>query len=308
MLVSAGSTPVSVLTCYKLLCYTYSKHKLQKTQNLEMLHLIGTPFFILPGFADIDLEASVHTMSLLAVAGGSAALALLIGLAIARSKQWPHSKATLFALIVLIVTTTTLIIGGNAVYLNMVSATGGPVHWQADVEFWACGNQLNLRDPQGFTGRIGTPTLYERNDGRIHVDGVSVRLPLDASLGKFMQTIGGKITGSTLLIPLNDDRYFVDGHAPQPAQVKDNIVPGKDGMYGQFASGQSCGGQTASLQVFVYTFNSGHRTYAQTQLTDPANYEISHQNDVPPGDCIIVQFGPETDHTGHICQGYEGQL
>ena len=73
-------------------------------------------------------------------------------------------------MIALTLTLSTGILIGSTIYLNTNSDSGGPVHWHADIEFWACGNEIELRDPTGFSNKIGTGTLHEHDDHRIHLD------------------------------------------------------------------------------------------------------------------------------------------
>lgn len=275
------------------------------------MQTVGT---VLSQFSSGDLEATISNLSTTAVFAGSAALILLVVLAILLNKKAPGFKPLLFGLIVVIVMGVTLTISGGTIYLNVKSATGGPVHWHADIEFWACNNELELRDPHGvLSNKIGTPTLHEHNDKRIHLEGVPVELPHDASLGKFMTVVGGEVSSNSLVVPLNDEKYFedtseeVDGDgpgAPVPEEVTPYIMTGKDGKYAKFVSGETCGGQPAEVQVFAYQFNKDSKTYRQTKLERPENYKIAGHSDVPPGDCVIFEFGPKKDRTDKLCQQY----
>lgn len=199
-------------------------------------------------------------------------------------------------------------------YLNVKSDTGGPVHWHADFEIWACGNEIALRDPRGFlSNKIGSPTLHEHNDKRIHLEGVPVTLPHDASLGKFMSTIGGELTQSSLTVPVNDDYLFEDaqdaqdgdGHgAPAPELVEPYIHTTPQGREARFVTGQNCGDQPAELQVFVYSHDPQTKQYRQQKLQDAATYAIAGRDQVPPGDCVIFEFGPTRQYTDKLCKQY----
>jgi hypothetical protein len=288
----------------------YGKHKLQKTQNKMLQNTVHLPSLM----AHADLEAFINELSVSAVTGASLLLVVLVGLAVFCNKKWPALKLPLFALIVTITLGTTLTISGATVYLNVSSATGGPVHWHADVEFWACGNELEIRDPQGLlSNKIGTPTLHEHNDKRIHLEGVPVTLPHDASLGKFMNVIGGEISDQSLRLPLNEQDFFEDGPeevdgdgpgAPQPGLIDQNIITDIDGTYANFVNGQLCGDQASEAQVFAYRFNSDSKTYTQTKVSQPELYQIAAHSEVPPGDCIIVEFAPLKDRTDKLCEQY----
>lgn len=279
-----------------------------------MQHALQNLQFVLGTFGAADLEQTVNDFSIQAVGISTVAIILLVGLAMALNKKMPEFKPAIFWLIVVFTAGTTLAISGATVYLNVKSATGGPVHWHADFEFWACGNELELRDPSGFlSNKIGTATLHEHNDKRVHLEGVPVSLPEDASLGKFMRVIGGEISKDSMVVPLNDEKYFEDlsdeldgdGAAAQYAeQVHPYILTDKDGKYGKFISGQTCGDEVAEVQVFAYRYNADTKTYSQTKVEDPQHYQISPHSEVPPGDCIVMEFAPAKERTDKLCQQY----
>jgi len=270
---------------------------------------VGT---VLSYMASADLEGSINSLSLTTVGVAVVLLIIFIILSLTLVKKWPQVKLPLFLAIAVTVISATLTIAGSTVYLNTHSLTGGPVHWHADFEVWVCGNELNLRDPVGLSNKIGTPTLHEHNDKRIHLEGVPIT-PKDASLGKFMDVVGGQLTSNTLVVPLNDNDYFNDtpatqdgdgNGAPAPELVTPFIHTQADGKVAEFISGQKCGDQTAQVQVFVYQYNQTNDTYSQMKLKDPANYSITGNENVPPGDCVIMQFGPATDRTPYLCKQY----
>lgn len=265
--------------------------------------------------ATSDLEESINNLSLITVIVASVLLILLVLAAMwANKRKKKLLKLPLFLAILIVVTGTTLTISGATVYLNVKSATGGPVHWHADFEVWACGNELELRDPHGFlSNKIGTATYHEHDDKRIHLEGVPVNLPQDASLGKFFSVVGGELTSNSMVVPLNDDKLFEDGKneedgdgsaAPYAEQIEPFIKTGKDGKYATFVNGQACGDQESEVQVFVYQLNEKDKTYTQTKLDNPADYAITGQSQVPPGDCVIFEYGPPRDRTTKLCQQY----
>jgi hypothetical protein len=290
---------------------SYSKRKRLKNQKSTQLGAtVGTS---LSYVAATDLEGSINSLSLTVVGIGSVLLVLFVLLAILFAKKAPKIKAPLFAGILLTVVGTTLTISGGTIYLNTQSYAGGPVHWHADYEVWVCGNELDLRDPHGvLSNKIGTPTLHEHNDKRIHLEGVPIT-PKDASLGKFMNVVGGEIGKSSLVFPLNDDNYFYtdqgkedgDGNGAQaPELITPYIHTEAEGKVAKFLSGEKCGEETAEVQTFVYKFDKSTKTYKQTKIEDPANYVISGYSDVPPGDCIIMEFAPKMNRTSHLCKQY----
>jgi hypothetical protein len=269
---------------------------------------------LLSYFATDDLESSIHSLSLNIVGIGSALIIIFVVLAVLLAKKQPKVKLPLFLGILIAVLGTTGVIAGGTVYLNLNSYVGGPVHWHADIEVWACNNELELRDPTGFlSNKIGTATLHEHNDKRVHLEGVPINAE-DASLGKFMNVIGGQITKDTLIVPLNDnDKMLETGHGEEdgdgsggqaPEQIEPYLRTEADGKVAKFINGEYCGDQKAEVQTFVYNFDKTTKTYKQTKLDDPANYAISHYSDVPPGDCIVMEFAPLKDRTDKLCKQY----
>jgi len=249
-----------------------------------------------------SLATSVSNLSVGIVC--AAIILLFICIAFTIGSQRPKAKATLFTMIATIVTIATLVLGAGNLTLAFNSPTGGPVRWAADFQVWACGNQLDLRDPRGLlTDRVGSPVLFEKNDGRIHYNGTPTDLPQDVTLGTFMQTVGGNINSDSLIFPINNDNGFI-GTPPAPEQVEPYIASNDEGTYVRFLSGQTCGTEKAEVQAFVYRFNPANNTYSQSKITDPAHYEISHVQTVPPGDCIVMEFAPPKARTDHLCQSY----
>jgi hypothetical protein len=262
---------------------------------------------------NFDLEHTVNELSLTVIWAAAALLVplVLVGVWAVRKKH-KRLLRPIYMLIVFVVASATLTVTSATVYLNVKSPTGGPVHWHADFEFWACGNELALRDPQGFlSNKIGTPTLHEHNDKRIHLEGVPITLPYDASLGKFMDVVGGQVDRNTLVVPLNDDYYFEEDYsdgdglaAVAPELIDPFIRTNDDGTVAEFANGQLCGEEESEVQVFVYQYNEHDKTYRQTKLDDPFNYAITGEDQVPPGDCVIFEFGPVRERTDKLCEQY----
>lgn len=269
-------------------------------------------------FGTQDLETFISNLSLTVTAVGSALVILLLLLAIIVDKQKGKKpkklKLPLFVAICVVVLGTTFTIGGGTVYLNVNSATGGPVHWHADFEIWACGNELELRDPYGFlSNKIGTATYHEHDDKRIHVEGVPITLPYDFSLGKFMEVVGGGISNNALTVPLNAEKLFEDAHgepdgdgnaAPAPELINPFLHTEKQGKIASFVNGQQCGDQPAEVQAFAMHFNTHDNTYRQTKISDIPNYMPAKEATVPAGDCIIIEFAPLKDRTDKLCKQY----
>jgi hypothetical protein len=228
----------------------------------------------------MELEAAVSQSSYAVLIVASLFLAVLVALSLHIKHPTQHIKKSLFIAIVIFVALPTLYMSGATLYLNAVSASQGPVHWHADFEVWNCGQEVNLKDPVGMlSNKIGTPTLHEHNDKRIHLEGVVVH-PEDASLGKFFRVIGGEITQTSVTVPTNS--------GPLP-----------------LTNGSICAdGQEGHVQVFVYQTDKDNY-YTQKKIEIPQLYNISPQSNVPAGDCIIVDFGPIKDKTDKLCRSYQ---
>ncbi len=225
-----------------------------------------------------DLVDRVAHLSIWTVMIGFGVLLLLIFLS-TRLKKHGRFKPVVFGLIVTTVAVVTVILGGSTIYLNTTSSSRGPVHWHADFQIWACGQELDLVNPQGrLSNKVGTPTLHEHNDKRIHLEGVVVN-PADASLGKFLTVVGGEISDRTL------------------------VVPTTSGV-GTYLNGATCPDGPGQVQVFAYRVNPD-KTFSQTKLDHPASYIISSESNVPPGDCLIIEFDRPKDRTDHLCRSFE---
>lgn len=165
---------------------------------------------------------------------------------------------------------------------NIVSETGGPVHWHADFEIWDCGEELDLLNPTGLLNRIGTPSVHEHNDKRIHIEGTLIEKK-EASLGAFFEVIGGELNHYKMVVPTND-----------------GVV--------ERTTGESCSdGTEAEVQVFLWKVDTeGEVDVAnQEKLSDFEDYVLSPYTYVPEGDCLIIEFGEIKDRTDHVCEQYE---
>ena len=128
----------------------------------------------------------------------------------------------------------------STVVLNLASETGGPVHWHADYEVWACGEKFELIDPTGLDNKVGSPVLHEHNDNRIHVEGVLLKRE-EASLRNFFIQVGGNFDEDSLTMPTNDEvrtwnngdkcsnlpakwYVFVNGTLLDPATAHDYVM------------------------------------------------------------------------------------
>lgn len=262
-----------------------------------------------------DLEEKIGGVSIDIVMFSAIALTVLVILAALLKDKYPRLKLPLFSLIASIMAASTLYMAASTVYLNVKSDSGGPVHWHADFETWVCDSQIELRDPTGFlSNKIGTSVLHEHDDQRIHLEGVVVDDKVDASLGKFFHVVGGAVTAEALVAPLNapdkglyfEDEIDGDGENPSNLQaIEKFVVQDEEGPYVRLEDGQTCNdGREGDVQVFAITLNEDGDSYTQRKLENPRDYVITDDPNVPPGDCIIFEFGPTRDRTDKLCEQY----
>jgi len=267
-------------------------------------------------FAQADLEQQISSLGLRTVLVSSIILVLSILIASrTKGKLKRQLKKPLFALMASTLIVSTFILFGSTIYLNIKSESGGPVHWHADIEYWVCGSEIELRDPNGIlSNKIGSATYHEHNDKRIHLEGVVVRKSEDAGFEKFMRVVGGYVTSESIGIPLNksSDEWLAyvehrDGDQQlelSPNYLTDHIKQTKDGPVLELKNGQTCNEIPAELQVFVYSFDEPTKTYSQRKLDNPAKYVLRDEPTVPPGDCVIVEFDAPKSRTDKLCQQY----
>ena len=226
-------------------------------------------------FAHGEIEETEAVSSLTVAATAFTVLILLVFIAYhGKAHIEGNKKTTLYVLIVIVTLSTTAYIAGGTVLHNIESVTDGPVHWHADLEIWGCGEKLDMMDPEGLENRVGTSVFHEHGDDRIHVEGTPKTLE-EVSLHEFFEVIGGELEENILAVPTNDERE-------------------------QFINGAACdSGEIGFLQVFVYKTDGDK--YYQEKLTNFEDYVLSPYSNVPPGDCIIIEFGEEKEKTDHLC-------
>ncbi len=230
----------------------------------------------------ITLQERVEALTLPVVGYAFLLLLVLTVIAILVKKQSETLKRFFFWSMTGLVIVTSVAMMASTVFLNMASWSGGPVHWHADFQVWACGNKIDLKDPQGFLNRIGTSVLHEHNDERIHFEGV-IMTPQQAMFDNFFNVIGGELTSRSFTVPTNTGTET-------------------------YATGDLCpDGSSGTMQVFAYQVNDD-KTFTQRKLTHPENYVIDQVSTVPPGDCLIVEFGEEKDRTDKLCLSYQAAV
>lgn len=229
-------------------------------------------------------EIEQQNYSLQLTTGSFILILSLITFSLYKKKLKNNEKKILFSLMFLITIITTFYLVYSTISLNINSITKGPVHWHADFEFWACGDKLDLKDPEGFFNRVGSPVFHEHNDDRIHVEGVVTDLE-DVNLHKFFDQIGILIEKDYWdFINHDNGRIFLN----------------------------KCNGKKPVTQVFLLKVINPENTkkwiYSQEKLKDYKNYIISPYTAVPPGDCIIIEFDEEKEKTKHACESYKSAV
>lgn len=260
-----------------------------------------------------DIESKINSFSIKTVLFSILILAvlLLISTRIVKSKKTEKLKKPIFIMIVLAIAIPSFLMTGSTIYLNTISDSKGPVHWHTDIEFWVCGQEIEIRDPYAFlSNKVGTSTFHEHDDKRIHLEGVVIDAQEDSSLDKFMRVTGGSIEQSKLVIPTEPNPFEddVDGDKVTGDQERVRSFLGKD-VDGRstlsLENGNGCSEQGyAEVQAFLYTFNKQDDTYTQSKLSDPASYKMRDESTVPPGDCLIVEYDIVKSSTDKLCQQF----
>lgn len=230
------------------------------------------------------IDDNIASTTITAIVLGSAVIVVLVAVSLLLREKSERAKKALFAGIAIPVVLVTAYTAGGTVYLNLISETGGPVHWHADFEIWNCGERVELVDPEGLENRIGSPVFHEHGDQRIHIEGVVVE-GSHVDLHSFFEVIGGELTDTSLTVPTN--------HGAMTLQ-----------------DGDLCNGREAHLQAFLYRVTNAYPSQRtgfmveQVKLDDFAEYVPAPYGNVPPGDCIIIELDEEKERTDRICETY----
>jgi hypothetical protein len=249
-----------------------------------MLFLLAFPVMA-HGDSNDESQVEIHNNNFLSVLPNPVDMILyslaitsaVIGISLL-TKLSPKGKKVAFILISVPVILSTLYLGGYTVYENIISETGGPVHWHLDYEVWVCGERLDLINPRGLENKIGTSELHEHNDDQIHVEGTLIKKS-EADLHSYFEAIGGRLTKEELVYP-TEEKGIVD--------VK---------------NGDLCNGVPGTLQAFLYKVDGN--VFTQQKLADFPEYIMSPESLVPPGDCVIIEFGEERPETEKLCLTYQ---
>jgi len=228
-----------------------------------------------PVYSDLGEQIAQVSRNLVLIS--FALLIVLSFISIKIKKPGPKIKRLLFASIAVVTIGVSLFLAGSTIYLNVVSSSKGPVHHHADFEIYKCGEEQDIKNPKGLSNKIGSPTLHEHNDKRIHIEGVIVN-PQDASIANFIRVLDGKFQKNSISFPGNNGTIIM-------------------------TSGDKCPGELdTKLQTFLYKVEG--KNFTQTKLTDAPNYIISPHSNIPPGDCLIIELDKEKDETDKMCRSF----
>lgn len=225
-----------------------------------------------------SLEETIRSLSFITIFISTFLLLAFAGISLYVKPLTSSAKKLLFICISVVAIAETLFLAGSTIYVNVISYSKGPVHYHADFEIYHCGKKIDLLDPTGLSNKIGTSTLHEHNDDRIHLEGVVIQED-DQSLGKFFNVIGGYINAESISFPSTTGQIILKNGTTCP-----------DGTPG-------------SLNVYTYKTINGK--YVQQKVTDPARYIYAPYSQVPEGDCIIIEFGPASESTQRLCRSYQ---
>ena len=231
----------------------------------------------------LDHSGLYPLTQLQAVGYGSFAFGLIVAVILLfHKKMADNAKKIIYMLVVIVVGAVTIYLIVTTLHLNITSISKGPVHWHADFEIWKCGKKLDIIDPEGMANRVGSRLFHEHGDGRMHVEGIIKNIE-DVDLHNFFKSIGGDLSEISFNIPADH-----------------NII--------EVSDGELCNGEPAEVQIFAYVVSNPDASqksgFLVEQLKVNGNYILSPYQDVPPGDCIIVEFDKRKNKTDKICETY----
>lgn len=180
-------------------------------------------------------------------------------------------KKLIFVLMIIPIVLSSLYLAGNTIYENVISETGGPVHWHADYEVWVCGEKLDFMDPTGLKNKVGDSSFHEHNDDRVHFEGTPKKIR-DINLKNYFSLIGGELDRGRLRYPTNN----------RIIEYEDNDACPGEGL--------------GKLKVYINGKLEEHFE----------DYVIYPDPSVPPGDCIIIIFDETNEETiNKICTSWQ---
>lgn len=221
-----------------------------------------------------------------ALMAGTAAIILLTVIALwTEDDLTEQGKGWLLRGIMIAVLLPTVFTTGAFLHEAQTTWTKGEVHYHADFEVVADGEQLNLINPSQFcktmtreseymcsvNDRVGTTEYHEHNDNRIHLEGV-FKTKEEASLAAFFEAFHGELTDETLRFPTNDGWVNVTEHDEKTLKVL--IMRGVGKARGWCVLGENVSAEDTCIDP-----------YGDQHVTNPVEYVISpHQQDPKAGD------------------------
>lgn len=273
------------------------KKRLDLSMNKNKFLIISIIFILLLSFAYAHVEEEIHEESLVdaeslkstsikyIVIASFISIFLVIVSLYTKDKS-EKTKWILFLGIAIPIAASTAYLAYSTVHLNLVSETQGPVHWHADYEVWVCGEKFELVKPKGLSNRVGSPLFHDHGDSRIHVEGVVLDTK-NVDLHSFFEAVGGRLDTDKLELTTESGVVKVE-------------------------NGDLCDGEEARLQAFVYKVinpdESKNWIFEQEEMGNFPEHVLSPHSNVPPGDCITIEFSPEKEKTGHICETYKAAM
>lgn len=259
----------------------------------------------------VDIRQSIGSASFIIVTASLLLVLAITSIAIFSGRD-ASLKKSLFNLCVAVIAVSTTTLVWLNLYLYSKISNPGLASWNAGIEFWVCDVEVEIENPSWFKAdRIGSSKIYEADDKKIHVNGLISDSGAEATLGSFMRSIGGSISEKSFTLPIDKKQVEdeVDGDNVDIGGIKNIerfVRIGSDGRYTLTASnGMPCvDGKKTALQVFAYSYDKINGTYSQEKLSDPNSYIISPERDVPPGDCLIIEYGQVKDTTERLCREY----
>ena len=192
----------------------------------------------------------------------------------------------MFICIAVIAILSTLFLAGITIYTNMISPTGGPVHWHTDYELWNCGQKLDLINPTGIDNRVGTWEVHEHNDDRMHVEGTILDLA-QGTFRHFFETVGSTFTSEEFIYPTSNGTVAIP----------------LNGI---------CNGKKAEMQAFLLRVTNPNDSkqwkYSQQKIAITLETQMQPYSNVPPGDCLIIEFDETKERTEHSCASYRAAM
>lgn len=232
---------------------------------------------------EIQLAQTLRENAYNVVGFTAAGLIVLVVYSIKKKPRKEKIKKILFWSIAFLAVGSNLYLAGATIYTNMVSPTGGPVHWHTDYEVWNCGVQQDMIDPTGIDNRVGTWEVHEHNDQRMHIEGTILDME-QATFHHFFEIVGGELDEKGMIFP----------------SVNGNVFIPRSGM---------CNGERAELQGYLYRVtdpeNAKNWSYTQTKIEYPFDVIMAPYGNVPPGDCVIIEYGPVKETTEKRCASYD---